>query len=252
MSTEDELRRRLRDEIGDPGSAEPAGPGAPGWEAIEAAGARRDQRRRRLLGAAAAVVLVVAVGTGVVLAGHRSDQTSLTSAGTSAGDVGRSTTSGPGTTGEAPSTGGPVTTPTTSGPATTAGSGHPVTTLGPVTEPTAAPTTASTDQSGRIDCGTAYLASGWPTTVLPSPQLQQCILAAFAAGTPAIYRERAQTDGAGGHIQVTTYEVTGVHQVRRTVDATSAQPPGGITVSTCTGLAAGSDGQLTATGCAPA
>ena len=88
--------------------------------------------------------------------------------------------------------------------------------------------------------------------MLPSPTLQQCILSAFAAGTPAIYRERAQTDGQGGHIQITSYEVIGVHQVRRTVDATGAQPLGAITVSVCTGLASGSDGQLAASGCSPA
>ena len=55
----------------------------------------------------------------------------------------------------------------------------------------------------------------------------------------------------GGHIEITTYEVIGVRQVRRTVDATGAQPPGGVTVSVCSGLASGPDGQLAASGCAP-
>ncbi len=254
MNPEDELRRRLRDEIGDPEASAPSPAGAPGWAAVEAAGDRRARRHRQVLGAGAAVVLVVVVGAALVAAGHRSAQTSLTSRGTASTGEGGSTTSGPGTSGSAPSTGLP-TTPSASmpaGPAPTTGPGQPVTTLGPGPGPTVAPTTASTNPAGQIDCGTAYLASGWPTTFLPSPTLQQCILSAFAAGTPAIYRERAQTDGQGGHIKITIYEVIGVHQVRRTVDATGAQPPGAVTVSVCTGLASGQDGQLAASGCTPA
>jgi len=110
-------------------------------------------------------------------------------------------------------------------------------------------TTTTTTPAGLVDCGTASLASGWPTTIAQSPTLAQCILGAFATGTPAIYRERAQTDGNGGHIEITIYQVTGPHQVRRTVDATGAQPPGGTTVSVCTGLVAGPDSQLAASGC---
>jgi len=63
---------------------------------------------------------------------------------------------------------------------------------------------------------------------------------------------RAQTDGEGGHIEITTYQVIGVQQVRQTVDATGAQPPGGITVSVCTGLASSFATIVTTSGCTPA
>ena len=60
----------------------------------------------------------------------------------------------------------------------------------------------------------------------------------------------AATDNDGGHNHVTTYEVLGHDQVIVTVDNTGAQPPGGITKSTCTGLTAMSDA-VTPTGCSP-
>ena len=242
MSAEDDLHRQLIEEFGDP---EASGPGPAGdWSSIERQGAAR-ARRRRLVGGAAAVVVVLAVAVAAVaLAGHRSTTTSLASRGTGP------TSSQPGTT-------VPGTTVTLVPP--------PPRPCPPAWSPPARSdrpppwgrprrcrrpaTTTVTTPSGQIDCGTAYLASGWPTTIVPSPTLAQCILDAFAAGTPAIYRERAQTDGNGGHIKITTYEVTGRYQVRRTVDATGAQPPGGITVSVCTGLAAGPDSQLVASGC---
>ncbi len=246
MNPEDELRDRLRQELGDPVKTDPTGANDPGWAAIEEAGDRRRRRDRRLVLAATAAAAVVVAA--LVLVG-RTDRTSTTALRTGSG--GTTVVPGSSTVGSAtsatPSTGTEV--PTTST--------VPVTTLAPITVPATAPTTvpattASTTPAGQIDCGTAYLASGWPTTILPSPALQQCILSAFAAGRPAIYRERAQTDGQGGHIKITTYEVIGVHQVRRTVDATGAQPPGAVTVSVCTGLASGQDGQLAASGCTPA
>jgi hypothetical protein len=236
MNAEDHLHQQLIEEFGDP---QASGPGPAGdWTSIERQGAART-RRRRLAGAAAAAVVVLAVGAAAVaLGGHRSTTTSLASRGTGP------TSSQPGTT---------VTlVPTTAiAPATvvTTTPVGPVTTLGPSTSVPPTATTTVTTPGGQIDCGTAYLASGWPTTIAPSPTLAQCILDAFAAGTPAIYRERAQTDGNGGHIEITTYQVTGRQKVWRTVDATGAQPPGGVTVSACTGLAAGPDSQLVASGC---
>ncbi len=250
MNPEDELHDRLHQELGDPASTGPTGPAGAsdsGWAAIEEASERRRQRDRRLVLVATATAAVVVVALGLVLAAHtdRSSSTALrTGSGRTTVVPGSSSTSAGASTSTPPTSGGvsPLTqtqyVPTT----------EPTTTVGP-TQTATAPTTSSTTPAGQIDCGTAYLASGWPTTILPSPTLQQCLLSAFAAGTPAIYRERAQTDGEGGHIKVTTYEVIGVHQARRTVDATGAQPPGGITVSVCSGLASGPDGQLTASGC---
>ena len=251
MNPEDELHDRLHQELGDPASTDatgPAGASDSGWAAIEEASERRRQRDRRLVMVATATAAVVVVALALVLAAH-SDRSSSTALRTGSGQT--TVAQGPGSYGTfAPCVCGPVLPgPVTTVPPTTRTT-IPVTTAGP-TRPTTAPTTSSTTPTGQIDCGTAYLASGWPTTILPSPTLQQCILSAFAAGTPAIYRERAQTDGEGGHIEITTYEVIGVRQARRTIDATGAQPPGGITVSVCSGLASGPDGQLAASGCAP-
>jgi hypothetical protein len=256
MNPEDELHDRLHRELGDPASTEPAGlAGAAGasdagWAAIEEASERRQRRDRRLVLVATATAAVVVVALALVLAAH-TDHSSSTALRTGSGQTtmnpGSSTSSGASIT-SVPTSGGvsPLTqtqfVPTT----------EPATTVGPTQTTTAPTTTSSTTPAGQIDCGTAYLASGWPTTILPSPTLQQCILSAFSAGTSAIYRERAQTDGEGGHIQITTYEVIGVRQVRRTIDATGAQPPGGVTTSTCSGLASGPDGQVVASGCVAA
>ncbi len=250
MNPEAQLRDRLRQELGDPSAtstappAPAAGSGPPGstpatdagWAGVEAAGAQRDRRARWLvrageLTAVAAVLILIVVA---LTHAHRSSTSLQTASPRLTTLVPRSSTT---------ATARSETTATT----TTV----PVNT-GPTVAPTVPPTSSTSPPGTPIDCGTAYLASGWPTTVLPSPTLQQCILSAFAAGTPATYRERAQTDGEGGHIEITTYEVIGVNQVRRTVDATGALPPGGVTVSICTGLAAGSDGQLSASGCRPA
>ncbi len=255
MNPEDELHDRLHQELGDPASTDPIGPAGAlgasdsGWAAIEEASERRRRRDRRLVLAATASAVVVVVAVALVLATH-SDRSSRIALRTGSGPTtvvpGSSSTSSGASTSVPPTTFVPATV-TTRGPGQTT---IPVTTTGP-TQTTSAPTTSSTTPTGQIDCGTAYLASGWPTTTVPSPAVQQCILSAFSAGTAAIYRERAQTDGEGGHIQITTYEVIGVRQVRRTVDATGAQPPGAITVSVCSGLASGPDGQLAASACTP-
>ena len=121
--------------------------------------------------------------------------------------------------------------------------------------PNPAPTTTSSSVPASTlptpTCGTIRYASGWPTTTAPYPGLYDCILNAFSAGTPASVAERYQTDGLGGHIEIRFYEVTGVGQVRVTVDATGAQPPGGVTVSNCTSLSTPGFG-LVADGCTPA
>ena len=246
MSTEDELRRQLRKTYGDPGSTDPGSIDAPGptgsddWAAVEVAGAQRARRTRVLVGAVAAVTVLV-LGVGLVVAvGHRAGDTSLTDVAGPAGEttVGSAASTGSTDPGGAGSiVAGPTTTaggvipsitdPSAPSTATTRPSGPP--------PPTVA-TTTTTNAAGQVDCGTRYLASGWPTTTVPYPGFADCIQQAFASGTSAIYVERAQTDGEGGHIEITTYEVVGARLVRRTVDSTGAQPPGGVVVSTCTGL----------------
>lgn len=109
----------------------------------------------------------------------------------------------------------------------------------PAPTPTERPTIpASGNDPAAVDCGILYRAAGWPTTLLPSVQAITCLQDAFDAGTPARLVDRAQTDGEGGAILVTTYDILGPGNVRVTVDAReAADRPRGITVSECTGLA---------------
>ena len=88
--------------------------------------------------------------------------------------------------------------------------------------------------------------------MMPSPTLWDCILTAFADGTSATFAERYQTDGYGGHIRIYFYEVTGVQTVRLTVDATGAQPPGGVTTEVCTSLSRPGTSGLVVGGCTSA
>ena len=110
----------------------------------------------------------------------------------------------------------------------------------PAPEPTAVPTIPATgDDPAFIDCGTVYRASGWPTTFVPSPTSFSCLADAFAAGTPARLVDREQTDGFGGAILITTYDVLGPGDLRLTVDATNAADrPQVVTVSRCTDVVA--------------
>jgi hypothetical protein len=252
MTPEDQLRAELRDQLGDPDEPAQVGDASAvdatqGWAAIQSARVRRDRRTRALLASASAVAVAALVAGALLIAGQSS--TTVSTAGkASSTTVG---TARPSTTRSLP---GATTATTTQRPTGTTSIPHdtgsvPVTTLGPPTTPSS---TATSVTIGAIkDCGTDYLASGWPTTIAPSPQQQSCILEAFASGSYAIYTERAQTDGEGGHIEITTYQVIGPRRVRRTVDATGALPPGSVTVTVCTGLS-GNVGPLVATGCTPA
>lgn len=214
------------------------------------------RRRRTKVGVAAGCgAAVVVLLTGAALA-RRDPGSDTTAAGPTAtaragASTAPTTAAGPAATVPdltAPAGPGPTeppTPPTASPPATTV----PVTTTWLVPETTVAPTTEPdptgptgpdptdpTTAPGVLDCGTQYLASGWPTTPAPSRLMAECIVAAFETGRPATYAERAQTDGEGGHIMVTRFDVTAVRVVVVTVDATAAQPPGGVTTRTCHGL----------------
>jgi len=107
---------------------------------------------------------------------------------------------------------------------------------------TTSTTSMKTTRAKGTTCGTDYLASGWPTTTVPGPAYAACILHAFATGRHATYREAAQTDGRGGHVEVTTYEVVGIHEVLVIVDAAKALHPGPIRERKCTVLVAGIHG----------
>ena len=225
LTPEDQLRRRLRAELGDPEAADgdPAATPPGGWTAIEQAGDQRALRNRLLVGVGASLVVVVLVGALLVLGDGSSHQPSVTDAVGTVAD--QSTVPDPASTSssDAAVTTAPGGTDTTAGgPGASDGSGSvttaPVPPSSTVPEGSSLPprsTTTGTDPTAQIDCGTRYLASGWPTTTAPSRGFADCILGAFETGTPAIYRERAQTDGNGGHIEITTYQVTGPHQVRR-------------------------------------
>lgn len=111
-------------------------------------------------------------------------------------------------------------------------------TVPPPTVPLEPSTIPATGQDPvLLDCGTIDRASGWPTTFAPNPEPFQCLQRSFDAGTPARMVDREQTDGEGGAILITTYDVLGAGRVRVTVDAReAADRPQGVTVSECTGL----------------
>lgn len=186
---------------------------------------------RSLLFAASCLVVAAALGTGC-----SSDTATVSSSGTAGTGAGTELTEPSAVTGS---------TALAQLPGGTA-SGIPETTIPdpntslPAPDPTAAPTIPAGDQDpALLDCGTLFRASGWPTTFVPSIEAFTCLQAAFDAGTPARLVDREQTDGYGGAILITTYDVLGPGNVRVTVDAReAADRPKGITVSECTGLTA--------------
>ena len=100
-------------------------------------------------------------------------------------------------------------------------------------------TAVEPSRDGFTDCGTFDLASGWPTTIAPSPSLYACLDGAFRSGTPARLVLSAQTDGEGGSPVTTTYLVTGQGIVHVTVDATrAADRPPVVSTEECRGLVA--------------
>ena len=101
---------------------------------------------------------------------------------------------------------------------------------------TSQPTQTAAPTSSK--CGTDYLASGWPTTTLPSPAGMQCIMSAFRTGRRATYIELAQTDGRGGHSLITTFTVLGERKVLVTTNPTASLHGGRIRREVCTGLLA--------------
>jgi hypothetical protein len=120
---------------------------------------------------------------------------------------------------------------------------HPVPPSGPTPITTATtPATTPGTVAGK-NCGTVYYATGWPTTpaVFIERQGGDCLRTAFLAGDPARLVTRQQTDGAGGHILITTYDVIGVSRLRVTADPTGAAEPGPVAVSECGGLDFSSD-----------
>ncbi|MGZ4708809.1 MAG: hypothetical protein ACXWBN_08750 [Acidimicrobiales bacterium] len=113
------------------------------------------------------------------------------------------------------------------------------TTIAPEPDPgaTTGSTATPTVPGGAIDCGRFDLASGWPTTIAPSPTLLTCLDDAFRSGTPARLVLSAQTDGQGGSPVITTYLVTGQGIVHVTVDATrAADRPQVVSTKECRAL----------------
>ena len=203
-------------------------------------------RNRSLLFATACLIGVASVGTAC------SASTEVRASGgdeVPSSDRSTTTTSGTGVPGPTAAAGATGTTASTylvsqSEVATAGGGAAPETTIAdpnetypppPVTEQPTIP--ASGDDPVLIDCGILYRASGWPTTFVPNLDAFTCLEAAFDSGTPARLVDREQTDGYGGAILVTTYDVLGPGRVRVNVDAReAADRPPGITVSECTGL----------------
>jgi hypothetical protein len=115
-----------------------------------------------------------------------------------------------------------------------------------VTVTTAPPVPTSVPVSGN--CGTFFLAAGWPTTTTIGTPATSCIGAAIRAGRSATLTEVVQTDGQGGHPRVTTFRVTARNRLLVTINNTKAKPRGTVQKWRCTGLAARAD-ELVATGC---
>jgi hypothetical protein len=115
-----------------------------------------------------------------------------------------------------------------------------------VTVTTAPPVPTSMPVSGN--CGTLFLASGWPTTTMPRPQATTCIDVALRTGRSARLTEVAETDGLGGHPRETTFRVTARNRLLVTINNTKAKPRGTVQRWRCTGLATSGD-ELVATGC---
>lgn len=192
-------------------------------------------------------LLITAAGlavAGLLVAGCSASDETLSSTGSTA-PAGRATaTSAPGTAAGPGSTAAAPSTDAVGPSQATTADGVPPTTIPdpdtPVPEPTPTePSTipASGPDPALIDCGTIYRATGWPTTFVPSRESFECLQSAFDTGTPARLVDREQTDGEGGAILVTTYDVLGAGRVRVTVDATeAADRPQGVTVSECSGL----------------
>ncbi len=179
---------------------------------------QNQNQNRSLLAAAAIGLAVVAVAA---LVGCSSTTETVSSAGTSTSSVPKPTAA--------------PTTAAVSPPTTDADPSAP-----DVTDTTATPTIpASGGDPVLVGCGTVHRASGWPTTFPPSPQAFTCLAGAFGTGTPARLVDREQTDGEGGAILVTTYDVLGSGRVRVTVDAREAADRAQTrTVSECTDLRA--------------
>lgn len=126
-------------------------------------------------------------------------------------------------------------------------------------EPAAAPTTSPlpTVPPGGTDCGSISELAGWPTTTTSFPDRFDCIVDAFADGTPArmvVTSVGAGTSGretADGYDVptrvVTAWVVTGPGEVEHTTDRT--EDGGTVTVEVCSGLTVDPTGALTATGC---
>lgn len=263
----DDLRHALRAEAERLPAPDPA-------EARAGVRARvRHQRQRRLLVAAPLMALALIAGVAVArVAGDEGEPTET--AGAPASDPTTTSTPPPPTAAtvappnsglacdggelvDDPGTGGSICVPTTVAP------GEPATTLHPdctipsmcdavpdttavpeTTVPDPAPTQPTTPTSVPTgDCGT-HGASGWPTTMAPSPMILECLVGAFETGSSATAHAWTY-DGPGADDFSTPppgridwhWEVIGVRRLRVTEDRTRAHDePRTVTVDECTSL----------------
>ncbi len=153
----------------------------------------------------------------------------------------------PSSTGEAtgstdPTTGSSVTTPTVTAPSTT---GEPTTWTPPPDDPTQpSPAAVAADRklrtvpAGLVDCGTAVLTSGYPTTTTPPLGLTDCIILSAQGATPAQYSHsgRNQANGMSGALYRFT-TAGGAQRIDYTVDRVGAV--NSITIA-CVGFGPGS------------
>jgi hypothetical protein len=100
------------------------------------------------------------------------------------------------------------------------------------------PGTVPDTAPGTIDCGTIDYASGWPTTLAVNLDAGpgKCFEDAYNAGTLAHLVTREQTDGAGGHPVVTTFDLVGRYDIRVVTDPTGSSDPSPVLVQSCSNL----------------
>lgn len=197
----------------------------------------------------------------IEVAGSTTDPPAADGSATSTGSTSSSPpVTGPSITGTAVTTSNPassattattalVTDTTATAPTVTPPTGSGSTTWTPPADDPTQPSPAAvaadrefrTVPAGHLDCGTAILTSGFPTTTAPLPGRVDCIVEAAAASTPAQYAHTARDLANGMTGMLFRVTVGGATQrIEYTVD------PGGVVQSTtfaCAGFGSAPPGR---------
>jgi hypothetical protein len=229
----EDVARRLHDAL----HHEPPVPVSAAPDLVDELGRRSAARRRRKVAALTVVVACLIVGSAGALAAsrHRTDTTDLAAGGVvpSTSTLAATTTSGDSYVLSIPPT-SVVGIPTTTVPARSS--------LPP------ASTTSTTGPGGGKDCG-SYGPSGWPTTIMFSPDAAQCLLDGFASGSPDTFHLVIADADYPAHQTTEDFRIVGVDQVQVKIDRTrSLDPPHTVVTEVCHKLSYQGDGSVYAFG----